>query len=71
VNIFDAVAVGQNWQTRRESPDYDAAADLNNDGVVNIFDAVQIGRNWNRTATTPALRPSRAWAPSVAEERGR
>ena len=46
VNIFDAVELGRNWQTRRGDESYSAAADLNNDGVVNIFDAVVIGRNW-------------------------
>gem|GEM_PF-1031423 len=71
VNIFDAVAVGQNWQTQRGTAGYSDAADLTNDGVVNIFDAVVIGRNWNRTASANALRTSRAWPTPVARDRGR
>jgi hypothetical protein len=50
VNIFDAVIVGQHWQSRRGSAAYADGADLNNDGVVNIFDAVIVGQRWQQTA---------------------
>jgi subtilisin family serine protease len=51
VDIFDAVAVGRSWQTKRGSPGYSDAADLTNDGVVDIFDAVVVGRNWQVEAS--------------------
>jgi pectinesterase len=54
VNIFDAVAVGRAWQSRRGDPGYTDAADLNNDGVVNIFDAVAVGRHWRNQAGVSA-----------------
>ena len=53
VDIFDAVLVGQAWQTERGDEGYSDAADLNNDGEVNIFDAVAIGRNWQDRADCP------------------
>ncbi|AXG05530.1 PKD domain-containing protein [Haloplanus rubicundus] len=69
VNIFDAVAVGRAWQSRRGDPGYTDAADLNNDGVVNIFDAVAIGRHWQNRAGVSSQarvrsvtrRPTRGW----------
>jgi PKD repeat protein len=50
VDIFDAVAVGQAWETSRDQPGYEPAADLNNDGRIDIFDAVVIGRHWRERA---------------------
>lgn len=44
VDIFDAVAVGQNWDTGAN------VADMNNDGEVDAVDAAILGQNWNETA---------------------
>ncbi|MGP0066694.1 MAG: dockerin type I repeat-containing protein [Isosphaeraceae bacterium] len=57
VNLADEIAFANAYVTKPDEPDYNPAADYNQNGIINIYDAMALERNM------PALtRPGPAWA---------
>jgi len=63
IDIKDAVQAGAARNSTEGDPNWDALADITDDGNVNLLDMVAVQANWNQSAPTP-------WGGTISEGPG-
>jgi len=50
VDIYDAILLANAYNSRPESPNWNAGANNNGDNIVDIYDAIMLAKNCGKTA---------------------